>query len=287
MAAAALRLIGRGIGFAIKIIFRPFVWAGRWYARRGWTLKIVLGAMLLAIIGLYGYFFWNTQRWANFNPDYVAAYRSEAQRQARSTAIQAARPEASIIGTSEATRHQVKAAQTCRRSLIVDATADLVDFNVNQNAWISSMLASKMGFFGIPWEHALPRQQGGVPARHQPGDATHHHRAGRFAGPRARHVAIDPNLQKTHRARLFEEEAWYVALSPSALRRRRPPLPRGDRERSAFNDRLEKCHAMFDARGDNLPSFVDRIANDIGSTSEILRDRSENVQQRLVRPARR
>ena len=49
----ALRLIGRGFGFAIKIIFWPFVWAGRWYARRGWTLKMVLGAMLLTIIGLY------------------------------------------------------------------------------------------------------------------------------------------------------------------------------------------------------------------------------------------
>ena len=67
-----LQLIGRGIGFAITIILRPFVWAGHWYRRRGWTLKIVLGAMLLTIIGLYGYFFWNTQRWANFNPDYGA-----------------------------------------------------------------------------------------------------------------------------------------------------------------------------------------------------------------------
>ena len=32
---------------------------------------------------------------------------------------------------------------------------------------------------------------------------------------------------------------------------------------------------MFDARADNLIQFIDRIANDIGSTSAILRERSE------------
>ena len=38
-------------------------------------------------------------------------------------------------------------------------------------------------------QHAVPRQQGGVPARHQPGDAAHRRRTGRYAGPRAGHVA--------------------------------------------------------------------------------------------------
>ena len=33
---------------------------------------------------------------------------------------------------------------------------------------------------------------------------------------------------------------------------------------------------MFDARADNLLQFVDRIANDIGATSAILRERLEN-----------
>ena len=43
----------------------------------------------------------------------------------------------------------------------------------------------------------------------------------------------------------------------------------------AFNQRLERCEAVFDARGDNLLQFIDRVANDIGATSAILRDRSE------------
>ena len=38
---------------------------------------------------------------------------------------------------------------------------------------------------------------------------------------------------------------------------------------------LEKCDAVFDARSDNLLQFIDRISNDLGATSAILRDRSE------------
>ena len=33
---------------------------------------------------------------------------------------------------------------------------------------------------------------------------------------------------------------------------------------------------MFDARADNLNQYIDRIANDIGATSAILKERSEN-----------
>ena len=74
-----LQLFGRSIGFALRIMLWPFAWVGHWYARRGWILKVVLGAILLGMIGLYGYFFWVTQRWTNFNPDYVAAYHLPAK----------------------------------------------------------------------------------------------------------------------------------------------------------------------------------------------------------------
>ena len=67
-------LIGRGIGYAVGILLRPFLWAGRWYTQRGWILKAVVGAILILWVGLYGYFFWVTQVWTNFNPDYVAAF---------------------------------------------------------------------------------------------------------------------------------------------------------------------------------------------------------------------
>ena len=69
----------RGVGFVTAIMLWPFRWATRWYANRGWMLRAALGAVVALILGLYGYFFWNTQRWANFNPDYVSAYDLAAQ----------------------------------------------------------------------------------------------------------------------------------------------------------------------------------------------------------------
>ena len=143
--------IGRGIGLAVGVVLWPFMRVGRWYTQRGWILRAALGAVLLGIVFLYGYFFWNTQRWVNFNPDYVAAYERVAQ--GNSTGGQGA-PEAGIIGVPDgaATTTGGAAAQTCRRSAIVDATADLVDFNVNQNAWISSMVLYKLGLFGFDWD---------------------------------------------------------------------------------------------------------------------------------------
>ncbi len=60
--------IGRGIGFVIGIILLPFIWAGRWYGQRGIILKAVLGLSVLVWLGLYGYFFYNTQVWKNFQP---------------------------------------------------------------------------------------------------------------------------------------------------------------------------------------------------------------------------
>lgn len=43
-----------------------------------------------------------------------------------------------------------------------------------------------------------------------------------------------------------------------------------------YNERLQSCDALFDARADNLLEFLDRIARDIGGTSATLRERSEN-----------
>jgi hypothetical protein len=127
----ALRLIGRHF-LAVRM--------GGALVRATWlALKMVIGAMLLTVIGLYGFFFWNTQRWAKFNPDYVAAYHLPA---IGGLTGHPALPEASIIGTSEATGTGEGA--TCRRSVIVDMTADLIDFNVNQNEWISSMILYKL-----------------------------------------------------------------------------------------------------------------------------------------------
>ena len=52
---------------------------------------------------------------------------------------------------SNAAATTAQAPQSCKPSAIAAVSADLIDFNVNQNAWISSMVISKIGLFGIEW----------------------------------------------------------------------------------------------------------------------------------------
>ena len=65
--------IGRGIGFVIGIILWPFMWAARWYGQRGWMLRAVLGLIVFGIVAAYAYFFYVTQFWKDFDPDYPEA----------------------------------------------------------------------------------------------------------------------------------------------------------------------------------------------------------------------
>lgn len=126
--------IGRGIGLLIAWVLWPFMAAGRWYTRRGWIIRGSIGLVLLAIVGFYSYFFWQTQVWTGFNPDYVAEYNLDAR---------------SVSAGEQTAATQGGETRTCGRSAIVDVTADLTDFNVNDNAWISSMLLYKLGFFFV------------------------------------------------------------------------------------------------------------------------------------------
>lgn len=254
--------IGRGIGFIIGIILWPFLWAGRWYAQRGWILKLAVGVALLALVGFYARFVYATQWWTNFNPDYVAAYNFEKRNVSAGEQITAG------AGTDTA--------KTCGRSAIADVSADLTDFNVNQNAWISSMLLYKLGFFGIPWDNTpfmdnKASFQRGINQAVRRTTTELADNLGRVRGT----SQIDSDLQDARGKMQFDEYTWYLS-------RRGPttPTPSFYREAigklRAFNGRLEKCQAVFDARADNLIQFIDRIANDIGATSAILKERAEN-----------
>ena len=283
--------IGRGIGLAVSFVLSPFRWLGSWFARRGGILKAVLGAILVLIVALYLYFFWNTQVWTGFDPDYAARYNAPPQRASTgemtgqpagivSTTEQAGGAATGGAATSGATTGGAAAAtpaQTCRRSLIVEATADLVDFNVNRNAWISSMILYKLGLFGIPWERTpffdnKAAFQRGVNQAIRRTAIELVDTLGRVRGT----SGIDADLQSARGNLQFDEETWYFGLSPFGPKTPTPSFYRAAiKDLRAFNARLEKCEAVFDARGDNLLQFIDRIANDIGGTSAILRDRSE------------
>jgi hypothetical protein len=64
---------------------------------------------------------------------------------------------------------------------------------------------------------------------------------------------IDTNLQSARGNLQFDEYTWYFGLSPFGPRTPTPSFYRASiKDLRRFNDRLEKCQAVFDARADNL-----------------------------------
>jgi hypothetical protein len=272
-------VLGRGIGLVIGVLLWPFLWAGRWYMMKGWILKSVVGALLVALVLLYGYFVWQTQIWHGFNPDYPMARGDlNAGKTLAGDPVGAATTQnADATGTGGTATPPAStptpAAQVCQRSAIADVTADLVDFNVNQNAWIPSMIASKLGFFGLDWRTTpfLDNKaafQLGINQVMRRTTTELVDSLGRVRGT----SQIDQNLQNARNNLAWAEDAWYIGLRGPTR-----PTPNVYRDAiddlRAFNASLEKCQVTFDARADNLLAFLDRIAGDIGSTSDILRAR--------------
>jgi hypothetical protein len=257
--------IGRGIGLVVAWILAPFIAVGNWYRERSWIIKGPLGIGLLALIALYGYFIWQTQAWTNFDPDYVNRYKLTERKNDAGLPVKAA-------------AGQTAPANTCERSAIVDVTSDLVDFNVNQNAWISSMVLYKLGLFGMDWDHTpwLDNKasfQRGVNQAIRRTTVELVDSLGRVRGT----SGINNNLQRARSNLQFDETAWYFGLDPFGPKTPTPSFYRSAmRDLQAFNESLVKCESIFDARSDNLIEFLDRIANDIGSTSAMIRERSEN-----------
>lgn len=256
--------IGRAIGFLIGIVLWPFLWLARWYGGRGWILKVAVGLVLLGLLALYANFFYATQWWNNFNPNYVDTYNFGARN------VSAGEQVAQNSGT--------ETAKTCGRSAIADVTADLTDFNVNQNAWISSMLLYKLGLFGIdwdstPWMDNKASFQRGI---NQAVRRTATELADNLGRVRTT-SQIDRDLQDARGNLQFDEETWYFGLHPFGPKTPTPSYYRDAVNKlRAFNDRLQTCQTVFDARADNLKQYLDRIASDIGSTSAILKERAEN-----------
>ncbi|MFC5386108.1 DUF2333 family protein [Aquamicrobium segne] len=266
------RWIGRGIGFVIGILLWPFKQAGHWYRKRGLYLKMGVGIFLAAFIALYGYFFYVTQFWTGFDPDYPAALI-----QVQTDAIPAGEPVTSPVtsngGASTTIANQ--SAPACKPSAITTIAADLIDFNVNRNAWISSMFLSKLGLFGMEWKNTSffdnkAAFQLGINNALRRTTTELVDTLGRVRGT----SQIDQNLQSARTNLAWNETAWYIGW-------RGPTRPAPSLYREAitnlnnFNSALEKCQATFDARADNLLQFLDRITSDIGSTSDILRQRIE------------
>lgn len=235
--------------------------ARRQPARRKLIVTAVIWAGVLGIAALYAHFFWSTQRWIGFDPDYVTAIVTSP----RDTGP-APKPKAGEVTPG-----------ACRRSAIVDVTAELVDFNVNQNDWASSMILYKLGLFGLDWE-ATPFFDNKAAFQRGVNQAVRRtaielvDTLGRVRGT----SQVDQQLQDARGNLQFDEYTWYFGIHPFGPKTPTPSFYRSSiRDLRAFNDRLQECQAVFDPRADNLLQFVDRIANDIGATSAVLRDRAE------------
>ena len=260
--------IGRGLGRFVAVLLWPFVALSRWYTRRGWMLRGILGALVAALFAFYFHFAWQTQAWTSFNPDYVNAYKLDDE---------AAKAEAAAAASAKATTQPV----ACKRSEIVAVTADLVDFNVNQTAWITSKLAYKSGLFGLAWD-ATPfldnkaSFQRGVHQAIKRTAVELYDTLGRARGT----SAADPDLERARGSLQYRDDVWYISLGGGWFPRPIATTPSSFRDGLAalrkFNDRLSKCQATFDARADNLTTFMDRIAKDIGSTTAQLKERAES-----------
>ncbi len=170
----------------------------------------------------------------------------------------------------------------CHPSKLVEMQAYLIDFLVNQNRWVPSMPQYKAGVLGIwSWEETpffdnkQAFQLGVLSALRRTGvELTDI--LGRTRGT----SAADADLQAAQSALQTDERTWYF----NPFDRQRPFGPttatptyyrQAMRNYIAFNERLAKCEATFDARADNLLQFLERVAADVGSTIDILGKRSQ------------
>jgi hypothetical protein len=253
---AAISRIGAAIAWLFAVIIAPFVWLRNLYRRSGWLIRGAIAILLLGILVPYALFFWNAAWIRNFDPDYIARH-DFTQR--------VTEPGARVEGQEG----------VCGTSAIVEISAELIDFNVNQNAWIPSKLLSKAGLFGIPWKNTpfmdnKAAFQLGINEilRRTTQEAVD--RLGRLRGT----SRIDQNLQNARQNIHYTEDLWYFSMSPFG-----PTTPTPSRYRRAmtnmqdFNTALSTCEATFDPRADNLLRFLDQMTNAIGSTSDILNDR--------------
>lgn len=259
-----LRAVGRALSLLVVWATWPFLAAHGWYRQRNWFIKLPLAAFVLLIGCLYVYFIWQTQAWTGFDPNYIDRYKLADRKPAGQ--------ELPPVDASQAT-----AAKVCQPSALVDVTADLIDFNVNQNAWISSMLMFKLGFFGMDWDSTpffdnKAAFQRGVNQAVRRTAVELVDSLGRVRGT----SGINNDLQSARGNLQFDESSWYFGFRPFG-----PKTPTPSYYRAAinslrkFNTDLGKCSATFDSRADNLIQFIDRITNDLGSTSDVLAERSE------------
>lgn len=267
-AKALARTVLAWIRSAIAFVTFPFRWVYNFYRRSGWIVRIVIFVLLLPFVIGYGWFIWDAAWIRAYDNDYPDRY-SMSERTA-------------APGDEVPAQGGDQAARTCGKSYIVAVTSDLIDFNVNENAWMSSNPFYKAGLFWIlEWDQTwfLDNKAAFQRGVHQAVRRTAIELAdvlGRVRGT----SRADPDLQVAKGNVQFDAYTWYFNIFDKQPFGPTTPTPRYYRlaaeSLAQYNERLEACGASFDVRADNLLQFIDRITNQIGDMSARIRDRSEN-----------
>ncbi|MEO0327332.1 MAG: DUF2333 family protein [Pseudomonadota bacterium] len=256
---SVFRMIASLIGKIILIILSPFIWIRNLYRTSGWILKGLLLVLLICILIPYTLFFWNSI-WTR---DYQVNYTQRLNLDRYVVEAGNRMPEGS--------------ASECGPSAIIDVSRDLIDFNVNRNSWMSAWLVYKLGLFGIPWDSTpwmdnKASFQRGVHRGVTSAAIEMRESLGRVRGSSERDEDLNDALSNLQ----IDEYNWYFGLNPFGFKQTAWGSYRQARkEMGEYNMRLAGCDANFDARADNLSNFLDRIAKDIGSTTAVIKDRSE------------
>lgn len=251
--------IGRAIGQLIAWLLWPFRAFSAWLRGKGWFIKIPVFLILIGLVVAYIYLFAITQFWSTGNADYAEKYSREAL---------------PVAAGEKLENNQ------CQPSAMVQVTADLIDYNVNQSTWVSSNPVHKAGLFFIwdwkdtPWFDNRAAFQLGVNQAVRRTAIELVDRLGRVRGT----SSVNQNLQDAREAANYRETAWIFTFSPPFVQPSTTARLREARNSLlGFNRELANCSAEFDTRADNLLQFLDRVTADIGSTSDILQRKIEDA----------
>lgn len=268
LAAFFASLPGRLLGFLRRLVsIGPATMPDgtvRRFRHMKWAAKITV----VAIVTLYmGPLLWHALWIRGYDLNYPASIVRPSQMQS--------------ANDSTTVEQGTKDTRTCDRSQIVDMEIKLIDFMVNENGWVPAMPQFKLGFFNIvkwedtPWLDNKASFQHGVLFAVRRTAVELSDVIGRVRGT----SAVDNDLQNARGSLQYDSETWWI--NPMDKDRPFGPVqPASTAYRKSmelferYNERLSNCSAVLDARADNLRSFFDRIANDLGSVADGLTKRS-------------
>jgi hypothetical protein len=234
---------------------------------RYWAIRY--GMKLLVLFAVFAWtlpLLWHTAYIRNFDLSYP-------KQVIRETRTHSADEQVEVGGDAKTPR-------TNDRSMMVDMMVYLLDFAVEDNAWIPSMPQYKFGLFGFSYENTpfLDNKasfQHGLLVSLRRTAVELNDSLGRVRSS----SAADPDLQMARGNLQYDDETWWF----NPLNDRLPfgpvqPSPylfsKSRNLYAKYNDRLEAGNALFDTRSDNLRQYLDRISKDLGSVVDQLSKRA-------------